>query len=154
MSTVFFMTKIIDLSGRPILTTLCCREYRFFFFCWLKSYNCASLPWKSILYSDSFHGTQLPYVLWIFCLKLLTSQLGQFSRHLAAVSAVFFFCCWLNSCNSASVLWKGILFSANFHKTQLPLVPWIFCLKLLTSQVSQFSLHLASMSALVFFFSD
>ena len=135
----------------------CCRVC-WVFFCWLKSYNCAVLPWKSILFSDSFHGTQLPWVPWIFCLKLLTSRLGQFSRHLAAVSAVFLFFfflfSWLKSYNCAVFPWKSILFSANFHGTQFPWVPWIFCLYLLTSRLGPFSQHLAAMSSVVFFLAE
>ena len=78
-------------SVGPILTAPCCRECSGFFFCWLKSYNSVVFPWKSLLFSATFHGTQLPWVPWIFWLKLLNSQVDQFSRHLAAVSAWFFF---------------------------------------------------------------
>ena len=68
---------------------------------------------KKHIFSDSFHGTQLQWVPWIFCLILSTCRLGQFSRHLAAVSAIFFFC-WLKSYNSAVSTWKRILFSDIF----------------------------------------
>ena len=96
-----------------------------FFYFWLKSYNSAVLAWKNILFSANFHCTQLPRVPWIFWLKLLTSQVGQFSQHLAAVDAVVFLC-WLKSYNCAILPWKNILFSDSFHGTQLPWVPWIF----------------------------
>ena len=179
----------------------------FSFFCWLKYYNYAVLPWKIILLSDSFHGKQLPWVTWIFCLKLLGSQLGKFSwhlaawvscffcwlksyncriavknhnfpskfllhpaavsnedfwlkllttqvglfsRHIAAVSAVVFFC-WLKSYSCAVLPWKSVLFSENFHGTQLHLVPWNFWLKLLTCRFGQFSRYLAVVSVVDFF---
>ena len=65
-----------------------------------------------------------------FFLKLLTSRLGQFSRYLASVNAVFFFC-WLKSYNSTVFPCKSIHFSANFQSTQLPWVLGIFGQKLL-----------------------
>ena len=65
-----------------------------FFFCWLKSYNSDEFPRKIILISLNFHGNQLPWVPWIFWLKLLSSLVGQFSWHLAAVCAVVFFADW------------------------------------------------------------
>ena len=120
-----------------------------FLFCWLKSYNYIYCREKSILFSDTFHSIQLPWVQWIFCLKLLTSRLGQFLRHVAAVSSLVSFC-WVKSYNSAVMLLKSILFSANFDSTQLPWVPWIFWLKLLTSHIGQFSWHLAAVSFVFF----
>ena len=115
-----------------------------YFFRWLKSYKSAVLPWKSILFSANFHKTHLPWLLWIFWLNLLTSQVDQFSRHLAAVSAVFSFFCWLKYYNYAVLPWKIILLSDSFHGKQLPWVTWIFCLKLLGSQLGKFSWHLAA----------
>ena len=123
-----------------------------FFFCWLKSYNSAVLPWKSILFSN-FHYTQLPWAPYIFWQKLLTSQFGQFSKHLAAVGTVFFFFCWMKSYNCAVLPWKSILFPDSFHGKQLPWVLWIFCLKLLTGRLGHFSWHFAAVSA-VFFYAD
>ena len=117
MSAVDFLSKIIDWSVGPILTTACCRE-SCGFFCWLKSYNSAVYPLKSIFFSANFDNTQLPWVPWIFLLKLLPSQHTQFLRHLAAVSAVLFFC-WVKCYNSAVLTWKSIVFSDNFHGTQL-----------------------------------
>ena len=149
MSTVDFLSKIIDQSVGPILTAPCCREWRVFFFCWLKSYNSAVLPWKSIVFSANFNNTQLPWVPWIFWLKLLSSQVGQFSQHLAALNALVFL--KLKCYNYAILRWKSILFSASFYGTQLPWVPWILCLKLLTSRLGYFSRHLAAMSAVFFF---
>ena len=133
----------------PILTAPCCRECCGFFFFWPKSYNSAVFSWKSILFWANFDGTQLPWVPWIFWLKLLASQVGQFSRHLAAVSVVVFFR-WLNSYNCAVLPWKSILFSNSFHSLQLPWMPWIFFLKLLTSWLDQFPWHLAAVSVVVF----
>ena len=183
VSAVDFLTKIIDQSGRLILTASCCRSAEVFL-SWLKFYNCAVLPWKSILFSANFHGALLTWVPLIFWLKLLTSQIGLFSWHLAALRAVVFYAkrslitlpychdkayfslliftanscrecqrffdknyclvSWANShgtlllwvpwffffllksYNCAVLPWKSILFSANFHSTQLPRVPWIF----------------------------
>ena len=86
-----------------------------------------------------------------FWLNLFTSQDGHFSRHFAAVGALVFFFYWVKSYNSALFPWKSILISANFHDTQLPWVPWIFWLKLLTSQIDQFSRHLAAIRNVVVF---
>ena len=126
----------------------------FFFFCWLKSYSCAVLPWKKHNFFRYFSRLTAAVTAVDFILQLVISQLGQFSWHLAVVSAVFF--CfsffWLKSYNCVVLPWKNILFSANFHSTQLPRVPWIFCLKLLTSRLGQFSRHLAVVSTLFFFY--
>ena len=85
-----------------------------------------------------------------FLSKITDWWSGQFSRHLAAVSAVVFYC-WLKSYNFAVLPWKSILFSANFLSSQLPWVLSIFWLKLLTSQVGQFSRHFTAVSIVVFF---
>ena len=97
----------------------------------LKSYNCAVLPGKRLLFSVSQHPAAVSAV--DFLLRLMTSQLGKFSRPLAAVRAVFF--SWLKSYNCAVLPWKSILCSANFHDTQLLWVPWIFLSKIIDKSV-------------------
>ena len=108
-----------------------------FFYCLLKSYNSAVMSWKSI----------------IFWLKLLTRQIGQLSRHLAAVSAMFFFV----------AVWSLITVPYCREKTYFSQIVFIsrhtavmsavdFLLSLLTSQLGQFLRHLDAVSALVFLF--
>ena len=134
VSVMDFLSKIFNLSVWPICTVPCCHQCSGFF-CWLKSYNSATIPWKAYFSQLIFTALSCRECCGFFDLNYWLVS-GANSHGTLLLSVRWFFC-WLKSYNSALFPWKIILFSANFHGTQLPRVPWIFWLKLLTTQVTQ-----------------